>query len=250
MRLLTLRFPDRCDEVLAFVRRHHYRRSAPSVYRTAFAWENDRGKLQAVNIVAEPPSPAVAPAFVRDAAYAPRLAYESRLVGAGISAADLDALLAHASAYLYEQGSYWTYTLCDSTSWVIDTLLNRILCRGFDGHVYDRNGYLFLGYSRASRVEAFVVDGRLLHARQGAKTLTLTNVRDLYPAARQIQLVGGTPKMRWARILAHTERERADRAMLMRYHPQPYIAAVQPRLLSVPGLPLLSNKTVRPETLA
>ncbi len=236
MKLLTLRFPERSAEVIAFVKRHHYIRSAASVYQVAYAWENDRGRLQAVHVVAQPPYPSVARAFVRDRQYAPRVAYQSRLVGAGISKAELDELLNYSAEDLYRQGFYWLYALADPISWVIDnvaTRVRRIVCRGFTGDVYQRTGFLFLGYTEKPAAEAFLVDGQLLHIRQGPVTLTRGNIREHYPQAREIRVIGGTPKMRWARVLAQTERERGERVLLMRYHPQPYAAAVQPRLLSV-----------------
>ena len=91
--MLTLPFPERREEILAFVKRHHYSRRCPGVWSVAYGLANRRGQLQAVLVYGPAPYPSVARAFVRDPVYASRVAWQARMIAAGICSADLDALL-------------------------------------------------------------------------------------------------------------------------------------------------------------
>lgn len=221
---------DRRAEVITFVKKHHYTRRAPGVWTVAYGVENKRGKLQAVIMYGPPPYPSIARAFCRDVAHAPRLIWQTRMVGAGISRQQLDDLLAFAAHDLAERGYWWQTTLTDPTSRTIDGALMTLTQKGYTGDVYTRNEWLYLGTANSRRkLEGFLIDGRPLHIRQGAITLTLANVRQHYPDARTIRPLHGGVKSRWAYVFGN-EAERAERILLMRYHVQPIEVLTQPRL--------------------
>lgn len=236
--MIVLPVSERRADVLDFIRRHHYTRRAPGVWTVAYGLENRRGKLCAVAVYGPPPYPSIARAFVRCPEHAPKMIWQARMVGAGISAADLDGLLNDANADLLQRGYWWVHTLTDHVEKVIDG--TNLFQRGYTGNVYHRNGWLFLGQSGSHKLEGFLIDGTPVHIRQGANTLTLTNVRGHYPEAKDIRPLHGNAKQRWAYVLASTERERAERALLMAYHVQPYEPMTQPRLLTK-GMKLCLN---------
>ncbi len=154
------------------------------------------------------------------------------MIAAGIRSADLDALLDHAQADLLSRGYFWQYTLTEPQAWVVDGALVRLLCPGFAGTTYHRNGWHYLGATKPSSKELFIVDGRPVHIRQNDHTLTNSNIHTYFPEAREIRPVMSRAKDRWAQVLARTETERAERELLMKYHPQPWMPATQPRLLT------------------
>ena len=82
------------------------------------------------------------------------------------------------------------------------------------------------------------MDGRVFHCRQNRVTLNLTNIRERFPNACDIRVVPSNPKDRWAEVLAHTEQQRTERLLLMKYHPLAWEPITQPRLLSrlIPGI--------------
>jgi hypothetical protein len=55
-----------------------------------------------------------------------KLAWQSRMVGAGIMVAELDELLAFANADLAALGYWWVLTYTDPTSRTIDGLAQRL----------------------------------------------------------------------------------------------------------------------------
>jgi hypothetical protein len=203
--VLVLTGRERRDEVLRFVRKHHYSRACPGVWSLAYVLENARGRLQAVALISEPPYPSVKATFVRDPALQPRVALQARMVAAGVTANELDALIQFANRDLAERGYWWLYTLSEPTAQVVDGALRRILCPGFTGEVYARNHFDYLGHTGRAPLRAWRIDGRLLHPRQGPVTLTRGNVHEHFPDAR---------------------------VLLMRFKPQPWEPAVQPRLLA------------------
>ena len=229
--VLTLGGRERRDEVRAFVRKHHYSRSCPGVWSVAYALENARGKLQAVLLYGEPPYPSVKAAFVRDPALRPRVAWQARMVAAGITVAELDALIGYANRDLERRGFWWVYTLTEPTAHVVESTLARIICPGFTGEVYHRNQFMFLGHTGRAPLRAWRIDGVLKHPRQGPVTLTRANVHQHFPTARTCEPIYGHAKQRWAYVLGDA-RERAQRVLLICFRPQPWEAAVQPRLLA------------------
>jgi hypothetical protein len=233
---IVLPFPRRRDDVLRFIKRHHYTRRAPGVWSVAYAIINRRDQIQGVAVYGPPPYPSIARAFVRDPQHVNMLTWQARLVGAGISSAELDVLLHFANADLEQRGFWWVQTLTDPTSKVIDGALVKLLQQGFVGEVYRRNDWLYLGYAGGTRIEGFLIDGKPVHVRQGAITLTLSNVHERYPGA-QIRVLKGNAKQRWAYVLG-SQTQRAERMLLMKYHVQPYEAITQPRLLGVLGVPI------------
>jgi|SRR5579859_2496059 len=222
---------ERREEVLRFVRKHHYSRACPGVWSLAYVLENTRGRLQAVALIGEPPYPSVKAAFVRDPALQPRVAWQARMVAAGVTAGELDALIQFANCDLAERGYWWLYTLSEPTAQVVDGALRRILCPGFTGEIYARNHFDYLGHTDRAPVRAWRIDGRLLHPRQGPVTLTRGNVHEHFPEARSCEPIYGHAKQRWAAVLG-SPKERAARVLLMRFKPQPWEPAVQPRLLA------------------
>jgi hypothetical protein len=153
------------------------------------------------------------------------------MVGAGISRQQLDELLQFAAADLAARGFWWSLTLTDPTSRAIDALI-PLTSPGYTGAVYARNGWHYLGNTNGRhKLEGFVVDGQPVHIRQGAVTLTLSNVREHYPEARTIRALYGGVKSRWVYIFGD-DLERAERVLLMRYRVQAVNAQTQPRLLA------------------
>lgn len=221
-------YPLQRDAILAFTRKHHYSKRCPAVWGNAYLILNAKGNIQAAAIYGPPPYPSVAKAFTYPD-HAPKLAWQARMIGKGISSGELDDLIQYANCDLLARGFWWVYTMTDPTAKLIDTWFNK---RAYTGEVYHRNGFLYLGATKATQKrEGWLVDGKLLHIRQGAVTLSASNIRDYYPNAISIREIKGGAKHRWAAILAHNERERAARALLMRYHPQEWQSVTQPRLL-------------------
>lgn len=224
-----LPYPERRVEIMRFVRRHHYTRRCPGVWTVAYGIENHRGDIQAVAVYGPPPYPSVTRAFIRRPEDAARLIWQARLVGAGISAAALDDLIMFANHDLTGRGFWWVYTMTDPVSKVIDGGLLKLLTRGYSGEVYQRNSWQYLGVAGSKRIEGFLVNGKPVHLRQGAVTLTLSNIHQHYPDA-DIRVLRGNAKQRWVFVLGNSA-ERAERVLLMKYHVQPYEALMQPRLL-------------------
>jgi hypothetical protein len=217
-------------EIIRFVKKHHYTRRCTSVWSHAYGILNEHGRIQAVAVYGPAPYPNVARAFVRDQAHTDKHIWQSRMVGAGISADELNALIEFANTNLLAKGYWWVHTLTDPVSKVIDTPMN-LFCKGYTGEVYHRTGALYLGTSGSKRLTEFLVDGKPIHVRQGAITLTLSNIHTHYPNSH-IRPIYGNHKQRWAYVLANTPRERAERILLMAYHAQPYQPMRQPLLLS------------------
>ncbi len=234
MKTLILKYPSRRDDIIRFVKKHHYSRRCPGVWSVAYALENECGRLQAVTLYGPPPYPSVARAFVRDPTHVQNLAWQARMVGAGISAAQLDRLIQESNLDLAARGFWWVYTLTDPVAKVVDGALLRLRCDGYSGEVYHRNHFLYLGQTEKSLLEGWLIDGKPYHIRQGAITLTYTNIHQHFPDAKEVRAIRGNPKQRWAAILAETERKRSERLLLMRYRPQPWQALTQPRLFFQP----------------
>jgi hypothetical protein len=229
--ILKLPYTEYRSEIIRFVKKHHYTRRCTGLWSDAYGILNDAGKLQAVVIYGPAPYPSVARSFVRDQAHINKHIWQSRMVGAGISAEQLDCLIAFAHADLLARGYWWVHTLTDPTEYVIDSPM-RIIAKGYTGEVYSRTGALYLGMTKERKLSSFMVDNQHHHVRQGAVTLTLSNVRQHFPDAKSIRAIYTNPKQRWAYVLAETPRERAERTLLMAYHVKPYEMLRQPRLLS------------------
>jgi hypothetical protein len=228
---ITLPFPERRQEIMSFVRKHHYTRRCPGVWQVAYAIENRGGGIQSVAVYGPPPYPSVVRAFVRDQSHAGRVAWQARMVGAGITAAQLDELIRHANRDLQGRGFWWVLTLTDPRARVIEGGLLKYLTPGYTGEVYHRNGFLYLGVAGGRNREGWLIDGRMVHIRQGAVTLTRRNIHQLYPQARSFREVWGEAKQRWAYVLGNAA-ERAQRILLMRYHVQDWEPQRRPRLLA------------------
>jgi hypothetical protein len=228
--MLTLPFPERSAEIKRFVRKHHYTRRCPGVWTVAYAITNSNDKIQAVLMYGPAPYPSVARAFCRRAADEPRHIWQHRMVGRGISEGQLDHLIEYANADLAKRGYWWVHTLTDPVEKVVTGGLLRLETRGFTGEVYHRTGATFLGGAGSRRIEGYLIDGKPVHIRQGAVTLSLSNVRDMFPDARSIRVIRGNAKQRWAYVLGNS-RERAERTLLMKYQPQAWEPIRQPRLL-------------------
>lgn len=231
MRLLTLPYPERRDEIIRRVKRSHYSRRCPGVWTVAHAIER-HGKIVAVTVYGPAPYPTVARAFCRDQAHTDRMAWQSRMAGAGVTSGELDTLIQYANTDLMERGYWWIHTLTDPFQQKIEGSVLRLVQRGYTGEVYHRNGFKYLGWSGSKKLMGFMIDGTPIHIRQGRVTLTRSNVRDHYPDARQIRALYGQPKQRWAYVLGNTPAEIAQRTLLMAYQPQRWEATRQPRLLS------------------
>jgi hypothetical protein len=232
--VLALPYPQRKDEILTFVRKHHGSRRSPSVWTIAYALENGRGKIQAVLMYGPPPYPSVTRGFVRCPEHARRLIWQARMVAAGITAAELDAALQFANRHLAGLGYWWVLTLTEATARAFDGLLARVQQRAFTGQVYDRNGFMFCGYAAGGKVEGFVIDGVFRHIRQGRVTLSQRNVREHFPEAGQVRPVRSPDRARWVAVLGDAKQQ-AVRVLLMRYDRQAWEPARQPRLLARAG---------------
>jgi hypothetical protein len=230
MTLITLPYPQRKADIIRFVKRHHYSRRCPGVWSSAYAIERN-GKLVGVTVYGPAPYPSVAKAFCRRAEDIPRHAWQARMVGAGISARELDELIAFGHHDLRERGYWWIHTLTDPKASVIEGGLLRLICPGFTGEVYHRNAYRYLGWAGRPCLSGFLIDGLPVHIRQGSVTLTHSNVESHYPQANSIRPLYTDAKQRWAYILADTPRQAAERVLLMAYHPQVWEPMHQPRLL-------------------
>jgi len=232
MSAVCLPYPQRRDEIRRFVDKHHYTRRSPAVWTVAYGLSNSADKLQAVAMYGPPPYPTIARAFVRCPEHAPRLIWQTRMVGAGISSADLDDLMTFARNDLLLRGFWWVLTLTDPTSSVVDNALLKLLQPGYTGDVYRRNDWLYLGTAGERKLQGFVIDGTMVHIRQNRITLTLSNIRQHYPEAKSVRAIYGSVKQRWVDVLG-SSRERAERILLMKYHVQEYQMLRQPRLLSM-----------------
>ncbi len=168
-KLVALSYPQRKDEVIAFVKKHHYSGRCPGVWKVSYAWLNDNDKIQAVAIYGPPPYPAIATHFTFPA-YVKKVAWQARMVGAGISAAQLDDLISFAGDDLYKRGFFWQLTMTDPTARMIDNLgtkLSSLVKKAFSGEVYQRNGWFYMGTTKQKTIEAFLIDNKLIvHPRQ------------------------------------------------------------------------------------
>jgi len=228
-RTLTLTFPQRRAEIIAFVRKHHYTRRCPGVWSVAYGLENDRGKLQAVAMYGPPPYPSIARAFCRDQDHVKQLTWQTRMVGAGISTAALDELLHVANTSLARRGFWWVLTLTDPLAHVIEGGVLRLISPGYTGAAYARNGFRYIGQSGRNQRLGWLIDGVPVHCRQEPVTLTQANVREHYPEARSVRELHGGVKDRWVYVLGNTT-EAASRTLLMAYHVQDWRPITQPRL--------------------
>jgi hypothetical protein len=231
--VLILPFPQCRNEIITFVKAHHYSRRCPGVWSVAYVIPRRNGQIKAVALYGPPPYPSIARAFCRDADHISKLIWQTRMTSSGgITKDDLDRLLAFANADLAARGYWWALTLTDPTSRVIDGALVALMQKGYTGEVYYRNDWLYLGITGSKKkLESFLIDGEQVHIRQGAITLTLDNVRQHYPDARSIRPIHGGAKSRWCYVFGN-ERERAERILLMKYRVQPFEAITQPRLLA------------------
>lgn len=225
----TLPFPERAAEIKRFVRKHHYTRRCPGVWTIAYAITNADGKVQAVAMYGPAPYPTVARAFCRRAEDIPHHIWQHRMVGTGITEKQLDQLIQHANCDLERRGYWWIHTLTDPVQKVVTRSILRLEAHGYTGEVYHRTGALFLGGAGKRAIEGYLIDGKPHHIRQGAVTLTLKNVHDLYPNSN-IRVIRGNAKQRWAYVLGNAA-ERAERTLLMKYHAQVWEPIRQPRLL-------------------
>jgi hypothetical protein len=238
--VLVLPYPQRKDEVLAFVRKHHGSRRSPSVWTFAYVLENGRGKIQSVLMYGPPPYPSVTRGFVRRPQDAPRLIWQARMVAAGVSADELDQALRFANRDLAARGFWWLLTLTEAKARAFDGLLARVDGRAYTGQVYARNGYLFCGMAAGGKLEGFIVDGVFRHIRQGRVTLSRSNVREHFREAREVRPVRSPDRARWVAVLGDAK-EQAVRVLLMKPHAQPWVSAMQPRLLARVGSVLKLN---------
>lgn len=239
----TFNYPKAKSEIMAFVRAHHYTRRSPGVWSSAHVALNERGKIQAVCLNGQAPYPSVARRFVKCQEHAGYVSWQARMIAQGISAGQLDALLQYSNQDLYQRGYFWNYTMTETSAWLIDGLQFRLLSPGYTGQTYTRAGFHFLGFTEASRsISTWIIDGVPVHSRQGSITITRQNVHTLYPYAKSVRHIRTGAKARFACVLAATERERAERTLLMNFHPQPWEPLRQPRLLfsglSLPAVPV------------
>ncbi|MEM9955257.1 MAG: hypothetical protein AAF846_26860 [Chloroflexota bacterium] len=225
-----LKYPQNKEEIIRFVKRHHYSRRCPAVWSVAICLKNEKGKIQAVLMYGPSPYPTVERAFVRDPTHIKHHIWQSRMVGAGITSAELDSLIERANNYLYENNYWWVHTLTQYTESRIDSAM-RLVCKGFTGHVYQRTGASYLGLAGRKALQGFLIDGRAIHKRQGAVTLSKANIRDYYPDAKSIRAIWGGKKQRWVYILAKTDAEYQYRRTWMAYTIQEYQVLRQPLLL-------------------
>jgi hypothetical protein len=258
MQIVTLPSARR-EELKSFMRRHHYSKGCPAVYQVAYACLNAKGKIQGAAVYGPPPYANLYKSFLKNPpapdpeslarlkSYGQKIAWQMRMCAVGITSAQLDELLAYAAADLAQRGFWWQLTLTDPHERVIERtaleLARRagdvLYQRGFTGKVYHRNQWLFLGWSgkgpeaKAGYLSGFIIDGKRINCRQGKRTLTMSNVREFYPAAQEIRIERAYPKQRWATILASGE-NRALAEQLMAFRPQPYIEAIQPKLFFWP----------------
>ncbi len=229
----ALRYPERKKEIRAFIDKHHYSHRSLAVWQYAYALTNRRGAICGVAVYGQPPYPSIKRAFCRRPEDEPRLIWQARMVAAGVSRSDLDGLLAFASEQLRDLGYWYLLTLTERKAWVIDNTVARLVCPGFSGATYARNGWLWLGTTQPSHTELFVLDGhRVVHVRQNRITLTRSNIHQHFPEAHEIRAVPGAAKDRWAQVLAYTEQQYSERLLLMKYHPQPWEPVTQPRLFA------------------
>lgn len=233
MDLVSLPFPQERDAIIRFTRRNHYSRRVPGVWSNAFVALNHRGKICGAALYGPPPYPSISRAFCRRAEDITKLTWQTRLCAQGLSRNELDQLVQFSTEQLLHHGYWWCLTLTDPVQRITENALQRLISRGYSGETYNRNGWLFLGYTSKANIELWIVDGKPIHPRQGRRTLTHSALREKYPTAK-IRAVRGTPKARWAYILHHTERERSERLLLIKSHPQPWEAITQPRLLVMP----------------
>jgi len=216
---------------MRFVRKHHYTRRCPGVWSVAYALANAGGKLQAVAMYGPPPYPSIARAFCCDPDHVKHLTWQTRMVGAGISSAALDELLAKANRSLTQRGFWWVLTLTDPRAHVIEGGVLRLISPGYTGEAYARNGFRYIGQSGRQQRLGWLIDGQPVHCRQGPITLTQANVHQHYPQARSVRELHGGVKDRWVYVLGNT-RERAERVLLMAYHVQDWRPITQPRLFA------------------
>ena len=225
-----LKYPQDREEIIRFVKRHHYSRRCPGVWQFVFSMKNEKGKIQAVLMYGPAPYPTVARAFVRDPNHIKHHIWQSRMVGAGITSAELDNLIELANNYLYENDYWWVHTLTSYTESRIDTAM-RLVCKGFTGHVYQRTDAKYLGLAGRKALQGFLIDGHPVHKRKGAVNLTKKNIREYYPDAQDIRFIMGGKKQRWVYILAKTDAEYQYRRARMAYTIQEYQVLRQPLLL-------------------
>ena len=240
--VLVLPYPQRKAEILAFVRKHHGSRRSPTVWTVTYALTNGAGRIQGVIMCGPPPYPSVTRGFVRRPQDAPRLIWQARMVAAGVSADELDQALRFANRDLAARGYWWLLTLTEAKACAFDGLLARVDGRAYTGQVYARNGYLFCGVAAGGKLEGFIVDGVFRHIRQGRVTLSRSNVREHFPEAREARPVLSPDRARWVAVLGDAK-EQAVRVLLMKPHAQPWVSAMQPRLLARVGAALGLNGT-------
>ena len=99
LKIVTLPYPQNRKEIADFVRRHHYSKRCPGVWKISYAIRNPKSqKIQAVLVYGPAPYPSMARSLVRGVEeYAGRVIWQARMVGAGIWAGELDELIAYAN---------------------------------------------------------------------------------------------------------------------------------------------------------
>lgn len=236
----SLKYPQAKDDILAFIRRHHYTHRSPCVWTHAYVIRNAKSKIQAVSMYGPAPYPSVARAFVRNQDHASRMIWQARMVGQGISSSQLDNLIQFANDDLRKQGYWWVHTLTDPTAKLVSDWFAQ---RAYTGEVYHRNGWLYCGKTQSkSKRQGWLIDGEFVHVRQGSFTLSQTNIHDHYPNAHTIREIKDGAKDRWVAVLGTTQREISERVLLMKYHQQPWLPMVQNVLLATrfSNFPLLA----------
>lgn len=246
--VIIAKYPAHVEEIKKFIKKHHYSRCCPGVWSICYLLTDKySNKIKAVNMFGPPPYPSIASAFTVDA-YHKHLAWQMRMVGQNTSIKELDWFIKFALQDLKERGFWWVLTLTDPNAWLIDGFINNkaINCKGFSGECYHRNQFLYLGKTKDTgkkgAIAGFILDNRtFLHTRQGAVTLTQSNIKDYYPNARNIRIVRAKAKDRWVYVLADSLLERSQRIALMKYRPLEWVGATQPRLF-FSRLPLRVSK--------
>lgn len=248
--ILAVNYPQRKAEIMAFVRRHHYTRRCPGVWSVTYIIEDSKSnKVKVALIIGPPPYPSIARSFVFGGReYEKKVAWQARLIAQGVTSAELDQLLQFANTDLLTRGFWWVLTFTDPNAYTIDDFAKKVICKGYTGEIYHRNGFLHLGTTanrgKKGAIAAWIIDDKeIVHTRQGAVTLTQANIKQHYPSAKKIRCVRALPKQRWVYVLAATELERAERVRLMRYHPQVWESVTQPRMfVELQRLLFLSSK--------
>lgn len=234
--LLACPYPQRSEEIKAFIRKHHYTHRCPGVYQLAHVIENHRHKICAAMLWGKAPYASIVQAFLHaPERYQSHLIFQQRMIGKGISRQELHELMRFALTDLECRDYWWALTYTDPTaSTIAGTLISS---PGYTGETYFKTNWQYLGMTAANRhITGYIIDGQFQHCRRGAVTYTLSNIHDHFPNAKVIRVIREGAKQRWTYLFARTEQERAQRILLMKYRIQSYEPYHQPRLLFSPFL--------------